>query len=154
MDFLSSNSGFAVQNDRTYLPRITRETCSSTHNTHTRSNNKMHVSPIVLMLLIASNHNLLLDQHKYSCFYWCTTSNLFCTSQRYLVWCEYLILSPWRYLEYDLEKKFLNLSFNFSCFLQIRNSKSYRQHDLWQLYTFKNAQKQNYKNIRGLGRFP
>ena len=29
MDFLSANSGFAVQNDRTYLPRIMRETCIS-----------------------------------------------------------------------------------------------------------------------------
>jgi len=29
MDFLSANSGFAVQNDGTYLPRITRETCTS-----------------------------------------------------------------------------------------------------------------------------
>ncbi len=28
MDFLSANSGFAVQNDGTYLPRITRETCT------------------------------------------------------------------------------------------------------------------------------
>ncbi len=27
MDFLSANSRFAVQNDGTYLPRITRETC-------------------------------------------------------------------------------------------------------------------------------
>ncbi len=27
MDFLSANSRFAVQNDRTYLPLITRETC-------------------------------------------------------------------------------------------------------------------------------
>ncbi len=30
MDFLSANSGFAVQNDGTYLPRITRETCICT----------------------------------------------------------------------------------------------------------------------------
>jgi hypothetical protein len=29
MDFLSGNSRFAVQNDGTYLPRITRETCST-----------------------------------------------------------------------------------------------------------------------------
>ena len=29
MNFLSANSRFAVQNDRTYLPRITRETCTS-----------------------------------------------------------------------------------------------------------------------------
>ncbi len=29
MDFLSVNSRFAVQNDRTYLPRITRETCNA-----------------------------------------------------------------------------------------------------------------------------
>jgi hypothetical protein len=28
MDFLSANSRFAVQNDGTYLPRITRETCT------------------------------------------------------------------------------------------------------------------------------
>jgi hypothetical protein len=28
IDFLSANSRFAVQNDGTYLPRITRETCS------------------------------------------------------------------------------------------------------------------------------
>jgi hypothetical protein len=28
MGFLSANSGFAVQNDGTYLPRITRETCN------------------------------------------------------------------------------------------------------------------------------
>jgi hypothetical protein len=27
MDFLSANSRFAVQNDGTYIPRITRETC-------------------------------------------------------------------------------------------------------------------------------
>ncbi len=27
VEFLSANSRFAVQNDRTYLPRITRETC-------------------------------------------------------------------------------------------------------------------------------
>ncbi len=27
MDFLSPNSRFAVQNDGTYLPQITRETC-------------------------------------------------------------------------------------------------------------------------------
>ena len=29
MDFLSANSGFAVQNLKTYLPQITRETCIS-----------------------------------------------------------------------------------------------------------------------------
>ncbi len=34
MDFLSANSGFAVQNDPTYLPRITRETCSSQVSDH------------------------------------------------------------------------------------------------------------------------
>ncbi len=28
MGFLSANSGFAVQNDGTYRPRITRETCT------------------------------------------------------------------------------------------------------------------------------
>ena len=27
MDFLSANSGFAIQNDGKFLPRITRETC-------------------------------------------------------------------------------------------------------------------------------
>ncbi len=29
MDFLSANSGFVVQNDGTYLPRITRETSTA-----------------------------------------------------------------------------------------------------------------------------
>ena len=29
MDFLSVNLRFAVQNDRTYLPQITRETCTT-----------------------------------------------------------------------------------------------------------------------------